>query len=186
MTLYPWFSSLEDKRRHAVSEFSPTHLTDLVLNQRDTLIKPTMKLTSIFVPLALIPSFISALTVSYDPAYDNAGQSLATVACSDGANGLLTRGFTTFGSLPNFAHIGGAPAVTGWNSPACGTCWQLTYKNAQGVSTSLNITAIDVATPNYNIALSAMNTLTGGQAVALGRVTITAVQVPTTGCGFKS
>ncbi|KAF8958838.1 Cerato-platanin [Flammula alnicola] len=145
-----------------------------------------MKLAIIFAPLAFLPSFISALSTSYDPAYDNASQSLSTVACSNGANGLQTRGFTTFGSLPNFAHIGGAPAVTGWNSPACGTCWQLTYQNPQGVSTSINITAIDVATPNFNIALSAMNQLTGGNAVQLGRVTVTAVQVPATGCGFKS
>lgn len=39
-----------------------------------------------------------------------------SVACSDGANGLETKGYSTLGSLPNFPYVGGAPAVTGWNS----------------------------------------------------------------------
>lgn len=53
-----------------------------------------------FAPLATV--FITTLsvlaapsataTVSFDQTFDNAGGSLATVACSDGANGLLTKG----------------------------------------------------------------------------------------------
>jgi hypothetical protein len=71
---------------------------------------------------------VSALadTVSFDNTYDNSGGSLATVACSDGANGLLSR-FPTFGSLPTFPNIGGAQAVEGHGSSNCGTCWQLTF-----------------------------------------------------------
>ncbi|KJA15936.1 hypothetical protein HYPSUDRAFT_71710 [Hypholoma sublateritium FD-334 SS-4] len=143
-----------------------------------------MKLSVILAPLALISSLVSALTVSYDTAYDNAGQSLDTVACSNGPNGLETRGFTTFGSLPTFPRIGGAPSITAWDSPNCGGCWNLTYVNPQGKSTSIVITAIDVATPNYNIGLNAMNQLTNNQAVALGRVTITAAALPASSCGL--
>jgi len=144
-----------------------------------------MKRSLIFTSLAVLLTSVHAqLTVSYDTTYDNAGQSLATVACSDGPNGLLTRGFTTFGSLPKFPFIGGAPAVTGYNSPSCGTCWQLTYVNPQGVSKSINVLAIDVATPNYNIALGAMNVLTNGQATFLGRVPVTAVNIASSVCGL--
>ncbi|KAF8188321.1 Cerato-platanin [Pholiota molesta] len=142
-----------------------------------------MKL-SIFAPLALLSSLAAAINVSFDTVYDNSTQSLAIVACSTGSNGLLTRGFTTFGSLPSFPRIGGAPAVTGFNSAACGTCWNLTFTNAQKVSTSIFVTAIDVATPDFNIALAAMNQLTGGQAEEIGRAPITASEVAASNCGL--
>lgn len=54
--------------------------------------------------------------VSYDTTYDNSGLDLLTVSCSDGSNGLVTKGYPTAGSLPDFPYIGGAPAVTGYNS----------------------------------------------------------------------
>ena len=150
-----------------------------------------MKFTACLASLlafAVVPALGAALTgitVAYDTAYDDGSASLDTVACSNGANGLETLGYTTLGSLPNFPNIGAAYAVAGWNSPACGTCWQLTYTNARGVSTSLNITAVDHAGANsFNIALKAMNKLTNNQAVALGRVPVTATQVPSSGCGL--
>ena len=150
-----------------------------------------MKFTACLASLlafAVVPALGAALTgitVAYDTAYDDGSASLDTVACSNGANGLETLGYTTLGSLPNFPNIGAAYAVAGWNSPACGTCWQLTYTNARGVSTSLNITAVDHAGANsFNIALNAMNKLTNNQAVALGRVPVTATQVPSSGCGL--
>lgn len=79
--------------------------------------------------LLVLATSALAVRVSYDPVYDNRDQSLDTVLCSTGSNGLETKNFTTFGSLPNFPNIGGAEAVKGFNSPACGTCWALTYKN---------------------------------------------------------
>ena len=48
---------------------------------------------------------------------------------------------------------------SGFSSPGCGTCWELTYVNAQRFSTSINVLLIDIASPNYNIALEAMNEL---------------------------
>lgn len=79
--------------------------------------------------LATTP-LISAQTVSvsYDQRYDVGTTSLTQVACSDGPNGLITKNFTTFGSLPKFPFIGGAPAVAKWNDPDCGSCWQLGYQ----------------------------------------------------------
>ncbi|PPQ92244.1 hypothetical protein CVT25_008926 [Psilocybe cyanescens] len=142
-----------------------------------------MKFSAIL-SLAVFPAIAYALTTSYDTTYDNASQSLATVACSDGPNGLLTRGFTTFSSLPHFPNIGGVPAIQGWNSPSCGTCWKLSYTDGSGVTRSVNILGVDVAVTNFNIGLNAMNTLTGNQAQFLGRVPITATQVPSSVCGL--
>jgi hypothetical protein len=59
--------------------------------------------------------------------YDNGQTSMNSVACSNGVNGLVTKGYPTFGSLPSFPFIGGAFAVGAWNSTECGSCWELTY-----------------------------------------------------------
>ena len=66
-----------------------------------------------------------------------------------------------------------------WNSPQCGTCWQLTYNN-----TSINVLAIDHVAAGFNIAEAALNSLTNGQAVQLGRVDADAVQVDVSLCGL--
>lgn len=145
-----------------------------------------MKLSAILVAvvLAYLPSLSVADTLAYDHVYDNASGSLSSVACSDGANGLETRGYTTFGSLPHFPHIGGASAVAGWNSPNCGTCWELTYINASGTAKTIDIIAVDHSTVGFTVAEAAMNELTGGQAVALGRVNVTSKQVNASICGL--
>lgn len=152
-----------------------------------------MKLTACLASLlafAVVPVLGAALTtssisVSYDTNYDVRTASLNTVACSDGPNGLETRNYTTFGSLPTFPNIGAAYAVSGWDSPNCGTCWQLTYTNAKNVSKSINVTAVDHAGANsFNIAFAAMNTLTNNQAKALGRITVTAKEIPPSACGL--
>ena len=125
-----------------------------------------------------------SVSVSYDPKYDVSSSSLTTVACSDGPNGLISKGYSTFGSLPNFPLIGGAPTVPGWNSPNCGACYQLHY-TASGVDETINVLAIDAAPGGFNIGLEAMNRLTDNQAVQLGRITATYTQVANSLCGMK-
>lgn len=118
--------------------------------------------------LALLTLFAStqAIQVTYDPGYDVGSRSLDVIACSNGANGLETRfGWTVQSQIPTFANIGGASTIAGWNSPNCGTCYSLTY---QGVT--VKILAIDAAANGFNIAESAMNTLTNGRAVELGNI----------------
>ncbi|KAI0750322.1 Cerato-platanin [Daedaleopsis nitida] len=138
-----------------------------------------MQFTTLLVALSALASSALGVTVSYDETYDNASGSLTTVACSDGENGLLTKGFTTFGSLPHFPNIGGAAAVGGWDSDQCGTCWQLTYKGR-----SINVLAIDHTDDGFNLALGAMNTLTNNQGVFLGRIDATATKVASSLCGL--
>ncbi|KAH8816605.1 Cerato-platanin [Xylogone sp. PMI_703] len=121
----------------------------------------------------------SAITVSYDTGYDDAGRSLTAVSCSDGTNGLITKGYTTQGSLHNFPYIGGASTIAGWNSPNCGTCYTLTWNGH-----SINVLAIDHAAAGFNIGEQAMNALTGGQAVQLGRVDASYTQVAASVCGL--
>lgn len=145
-----------------------------------------MKFTSALAAIALAASSVIADSVRYDPVYDQKTASLSTVACSNGPNGLLTRGFKTFGDLPNFPNIGGASAVTGWNSKECGSCWELTFTNGDGTTKSINVTAVDFTASGFNIALTAMNDLTGGHGVEYGVVDVTSKKVDPTGCGFKA
>ncbi|PSR77556.1 hypothetical protein PHLCEN_2v7746 [Hermanssonia centrifuga] len=127
------------------------------------------------------PTTTTTVSVSYDQTYDNAAGSLDTVACSDGPNGMLTKGYTTFGSLPGFSNIGGAAVVGGWDSAECGTCWQLTYNG-----NTINVLAIDSTLTGFNIALGAMNRLTNNEGVFLGRINAQAQQVAGTACGLPA
>jgi hypothetical protein len=136
-----------------------------------------MKLSATVISLVASFSVVSAVSVGYDSVYDNSQNSLSTVACSDGANGMLTKGFTTFGSLPSFPNIGAAQAVAGWNSSACGSCWQLSYGKK-----SITITAIDHSDNGYVVSLEAMNFLTNGQAQNLGIINARATQVDKSNC----
>ncbi|GJJ10903.1 hypothetical protein Clacol_005131 [Clathrus columnatus] len=140
-------------------------------------------LLSVFLPLLVVTASPSARTttlkVTYDNTYDNPTGSLNTVACSNGKNGLVTKGFTDFQSLPSFPYIGGAQAVASWNSTNCGTCWGLTYNGK-----TINVLAIDTAANGFNIAQEALDALTDNQAVQLGFVEATVVEVDPHKCGF--
>jgi hypothetical protein len=129
---------------------------------------------------AILPAAYSD-TVKYDPVYDNRNTSLTAVACSDGENGLITKGYKTFGDFPNFPHIGAAYAVEGYNSASCGSCWELTYtKNDKAIY----VTAIDHADDGFIIAGTALKHLGGQQAVDAGHIEVTANRVAGSNCGF--
>jgi len=130
-----------------------------------------MKLIST-IALFAAPFAVSATRVSWDSVYDQGTESLATVACSDGPNGLLTKGYNVFEDLHTFPNIGGSSAVASWNSPNCGspgftefdfvaahcaigTCWNVTY-----LGKTITVTVIDHAGDGYTLSKGAMNTLT--------------------------
>lgn len=75
--------------------------------------------------------------------------------------------------------IGGSSTVPGWNADTCGQCFALTYKGK-----TIHVLAIDTAPSGFNIAQTAMNKLTGGQAAQLGRVTATIKKVGVSQCGL--
>jgi hypothetical protein len=59
----------------------------------------------------------------YNQIYDNPSESVNDVACSE----LVTR-YPTFGKVPLFPTIGGAPNTT-YNSPNCGAIWRIINPN---------------------------------------------------------
>ncbi|KAL1996678.1 hypothetical protein VTN49DRAFT_7543 [Thermomyces lanuginosus] len=121
----------------------------------------------------------TSVEVRYDTVYDDAGLSTLSLACSDGENGLFTKGYATIGALPNFPLVGGAPTIEGWNSPNCGACYRLTYKD-----TSINVIGVDVARGGFVLSKAAMDQLTNGLAEQLGHVTATFEPAAPADCGF--
>ncbi|KAL1796677.1 hypothetical protein ACET3X_005217 [Alternaria dauci] len=125
-------------------------------------------------------SLASAITVSYDTGYDDGNRALTSVACSDGANGLITKyNWQTQANVAGFPRIGGYVGVAGWNSPQCGTCYGVTYNGK-----TVYILAVDSSVQGFNIAKAAMDELTNGQAAALGRIDAQYAQVATSNCGL--
>ncbi|KAJ2917975.1 hypothetical protein MD484_g2465, partial [Candolleomyces efflorescens] len=76
--------------------------------------------------------------IVYDDSLCTASRSLNTVACSTGANGLITKGYSTLSSLPSFPAVGAFPGV-GFNSPNCGGCYEIWYS---GTGRSQYFTAV--------------------------------------------
>ncbi|CAI4215307.1 unnamed protein product [Parascedosporium putredinis] len=120
---------------------------------------------SAFTSIIALATSASAVSVGYDQGFDDGSRSMLSVACSDGSNGLASR-FPTQGNL------------LGSLTSECGSCWKLTYNNK-----SIYVLAIDRAS-SFNIALGAMNDLTNGNAVGLGRVEAAVEQVNKSFCGL--
>ncbi|KAG5916067.1 hypothetical protein E4U61_003997 [Claviceps capensis] len=136
-----------------------------------------MQISSILTA-AIMAVSASAIRVSWDTGYDQANRSLREVACSDGSHGLLPR-FPTQGSLPHFPNIGGSDSITGWNSPSCGTCWQLEYRGNK-----VKILAIDHVGVGFNIGQRAMDALTNGRSVEFGVVDAVVTPLAAGECGL--
>lgn len=69
--------------------------------------------------------------------------------------------------------------MAGWNSLACGDCYQITYKGK-----TIRMLAIDHVAEGINLSEEAMNALTGGNAVQFGRVDATVTKVAASVCGL--
>ncbi|KAK0464352.1 immunomodulatory protein [Desarmillaria tabescens] len=122
-----------------------------------------MKLFST-IALALIPSYALAVSVGWDSGYGAGDNSLNNVACSNGENGLESKGYTTYGTLPNFPYIASSDVV-------------------DGMEQNITVLTIDRAVSGIFTSEAALNDLTNGQA-ALGSVEANATQVDASACGL--
>ncbi|KAK7038777.1 hypothetical protein VNI00_010663 [Paramarasmius palmivorus] len=110
----------------------------------------------------------------YDSTYGNPSQSLSVVSCSNGDNGMITKGYNTVGDVPTY--VGAAQGVS-WDSPNCGTCWQISYGDK-----SINMVAVDYAASGFRVSPAAMDYLTNNQAFNLGVVDVQVKQVDKSVC----
>ena len=87
--------------------------------------------------------------MTFDTVY-TASESLTSLACSDGKNGLMTRWeYTDLSEM--YPYVAAFSGVEGWNSENCGNCYQII-----DVSTlnSIYVTAIDHAGKDYEFNLA--------------------------------
>ncbi|KAJ2917969.1 hypothetical protein MD484_g2462, partial [Candolleomyces efflorescens] len=104
--------------------------------------------TTVTVLIALLGgSAVDATQIVYDDGLCTSTRSTLTVSCSTGANGLFTRGFTTFAALPGFPAVGGFPGV-GFNSTNCGACFEVSFP---GTGRAINFTAVNEGGPNQAV-----------------------------------
>lgn len=128
---------------------------------------------------AAATAFAASGTAAYDTTYDTASLSTLSIACSDGINGLNTKGYPSLGSLPRFPRVGASAEVGGWNSPNCGKCYTITWGTR-----SINVIAVDHANEGWVLSRAALDELTGGLAVMIGRFPVTWVPAAQSSCGF--
>ncbi|KAL7269618.1 hypothetical protein RUND412_007707 [Rhizina undulata] len=118
-------------------------------------------------------------TLSYNSVYNNASESTLLTACSNGVNGLYTKGYETLGDIPSFPYVGAAFTIEDWNSTSCGTCYQITYNGI-----SINMTAVDVSMAGFVLSKTALDLLTDGEAAEWGRIEGQWEQVDASVCGL--
>lgn len=139
------------------------------------------------VALALLVGLL-AVSVSAQKGYVTyhnyaANTPLKTVACSDGANGLITK-FKQSTISRWFPNVGAASFAT-WNSPNCGGCYRL--QNAAN-GKSISITVIDQCAAvggygaHFDISPVAFATLGGSAGKAAGHVVVTYTKVKSSPC----
>ncbi|KAJ2923082.1 hypothetical protein H1R20_g13101, partial [Candolleomyces eurysporus] len=122
--------------------------------------------------------------IVYDDSLCTGTRSLNTVSCSTGANGLITRGYSTLSTLPSFPAVGGFPGV-GFNSTNCGGCYEIWYS---GTGRSEYFTAVtDSGLPNQAVlCTSKFLELTGFDRNNVpANVEVEIRSVPAYDCGFN-
>ncbi|EPS35891.1 hypothetical protein H072_10655 [Dactylellina haptotyla CBS 200.50] len=143
-----------------------------------------MKFTTI--ATALFVAVASATELKYDTNFDySTNLPLTSFACSDGANGLITKtGAQNAQQLkaklkPNTYIVAGG--IQGWNSPNCGQCWRARAPN--GVTAQFVL--IDKATPPYIVGGTEMfKLLSPSKTLQEGHVTVYVTELSRDAC-FK-
>lgn len=144
-----------------------------------------MKLTTLHATLFTLSASLAhaansteTASATFDTDYDDASLSLSTVTCSNGENGLVTKGYNTVGDLPT-QDVAGSLTVKGWNDVNCGACYSLSYKNE-----TVYVVAIDAAIGEFNVAQKVLDKLTHGHAQEFGSVPVDYEKVDELNCGF--
>ena len=143
-------------------------------------------LTSLFAILAYTMVAVAQptlqTTINFDDRYCVGPTSLQTTACSTGENGLITRGFPTFGSLPSFPAIAGSQIVEGFNSTSCGACWRVTYGPT---ARSVSLTLVNTAPIGFTLCTNTLLALTGfNRSNVPANIPVEAMAVPAADCGL--
>lgn len=114
--------------------------------------------------------------VTWNNIYDNGGQSLSSLACSQWAS---KNNFKTLSDVPGFPFVGGADVVNGTNTAQCGDCYTI---NDLQTGEAVSVTVVDAAGAGFVVSLEALNNVTNGEAMELGSIAADVQQAPNGKC----
>ncbi|KAH7303670.1 Cerato-platanin [Stachybotrys elegans] len=146
-----------------------------------------MKLCNIIAAMAFLVSPAVAATLRHDASYNFATNlPLTSFACSDGANGLITKyRVQNVAQLrqrlrPNI-YIAASPSIPGWNSPQCGSCFKA--RNPQN-NKSITFVGVDTSRNTGNVVTGgdAFRNLSPSGSLAEGHLTVYITTLPTRDC----
>ncbi|KAF5311591.1 hypothetical protein D9611_009480 [Ephemerocybe angulata] len=146
-----------------------------------------MKFSTIFSTLAATALVAVAqppllTTINFDDRLCVGSTSLQTTSCSTGANGLITKGFPTLGSLPSFPQVAGSFIVEGFNSTSCGACWEVFDPNT---GHSVFLTLVNSVSPGFTLCTDTLLTLTGfDRSNVPANIPVEARAIPAADCGL--
>ena len=122
--------------------------------------------------------------------YDNPNQDICTSNINPKCSAYFTeQKFITFGDLPNFPGIGGAPPPSN-TSNGCGNCWRLVnVYGGTAFNKSIKFFSIDISTTpgRFDIDMKTMDALTGLPSTSKGAIpslSIIGYLVDQSECGF--
>ncbi|KAM0248843.1 hypothetical protein ACHAQJ_009275 [Trichoderma viride] len=129
--------------------------------------------------VAAIAGSVSAETVSatFNTLYDNPSRTLSEVACWKKDNGFKPN--LDWKLQKDAVEFIGIPAIKGPSSAKCFSCWELDYGDKH-----ISLLAIDGTDSGFVLSLSAMQSLTDGQALELVRIDVQATEVNISKCGM--
>ncbi|KAF8998241.1 hypothetical protein BDQ17DRAFT_1328894 [Cyathus striatus] len=112
--------------------------------------------------IVLISTVISAFAqqtttqrLVFDTRFDNRNGQVRNSICD-----RLATANPTYGSFLTFPNIGSSFSIQSYNSPSCGSCWELTHTR-NGESNTTFYTAIDSINEGFGMSLMGATNLTG-------------------------
>lgn len=119
------------------------------------------------------------IIVTFNTLYDIPSRSLSEVACwREGTGFEPNLGWKFQQDAVGFI---GIDTILSFSSAQCLSCWKLEYGDKH-----MSLLAIDSADSGFVMSLSAMQSLTDGQARKLGRIEVKATQVDESNCGLSA
>lgn len=144
-------------------------------------------ITTAILSCAMLASPAEATVLKYDPLYDySTNTPLNLFACSDGANGLITRYKVNTlqqlrAKLKSNVHVAAMASIAGWNSVRCGECYRV--RNPKNNKT-LKIVAVDRSTPAVVAGTLPFKTLSPSGSLDEGSLIVYLTALPASDC-FK-
>lgn len=123
--------------------------------------------------------FFSHTIATFNTLYDDPSRPLSEVACWKKKTGLMPN--LDWSLQKDTVGFIGVDKIGHFSIAKCLSCWTLAYDDK-----TISLFALDSADSGIVMSLNALQYLTDGRALELGRVDIHAIEVDTSNCGIPA